>query len=59
MQTYYVGSKMYEEVIGPRSSIVLQEKTERGNKDKRGNDEVIERQENATFDELIDLYKTA
>jgi hypothetical protein len=50
---------MYEEVIGSRSSIVLQEKTERGNKGKRGNDEVIERQENATFDELIDLYKTA
>ena len=34
---------MYEEVIGLRLSIVLQEKTERGNKGKRGNDEVIER----------------
>jgi len=43
LQTYYVGSKMYEEVIGPRSSIVFQEKTERGNQGKRRNDEVIER----------------
>jgi integrase len=55
--TYYVGSKKYEKAVGPRLSMALQEKMERENKGKRGNYEVVERQEKTTFNELVDLYK--
>jgi integrase len=55
--TYYVGSKKYEKAVGPRLSIALKEKMEREHKAKRGNYEVVERQERTTFDELVNLYK--
>ena len=55
--TYYVGSKKYEKAVGPRLSIALKEKMEREHKAKRGNYEVVERQEKTTFDELVNLYK--
>ena len=55
--TYYVGAKKYEKGVGPNLSIALREKLERENKVRRGNYEVIERQEKTTFDELIELYK--
>jgi len=53
--TYYVGSKKYEKAVGSKLSIALKEKMERENRVKRGNYEVIERQEKMTFDELIHL----
>jgi integrase len=55
--TYYVGSKKYEKAVGPRLSMALKEKMERENKGRRGNYEVIERQEKTTFNELVELYK--
>jgi integrase len=55
--TYYVGAKKYEKAVGPNLSIALREKLERENKVRRGNYEVIERQEKTTFDELAELYK--
>jgi len=55
--TYYVGSKKYQKAVGPRLSMALKEKMERERKGKRGNYEVIERQEKMTFDELIQLYQ--
>ena len=54
--TYYVGSKKYEKAVGPKLSIALKEKMERENKVKRGNYEVIERQEKTSFKQLVDLY---
>jgi integrase len=47
--TYYVGSKKCEKAVGPRLSMALQEKMERENKGRRGNYEVIERQEKTSF----------
>ncbi len=55
--TYYVGSKKYEKAIGPRLSLALKEKMERESKGRRGNYEVIERQEKTTFSQLIKLYE--
>jgi integrase len=55
--TYYVGSKKYEKAIGSRLSDALKEKMERETKGKRGNYEVIEKQEKTTFKELVELYK--
>lgn len=55
--TYYVGSKKYEKAVGQRLSMALKEKMERESKGRRGNYEVIERQEKTTFDQLIDLYQ--
>jgi len=55
--TYYVGSKKYEKAIGPRLSMALTEKMERENKGRRGNYEVIERQEKTSFKQLVDLYE--
>jgi len=55
--TYYVGSKKYEKAVGPRLSIALKEKMERESKGRRGNYEVIERQEKTTFGQLVDLYQ--
>jgi len=55
--TYYVGSKKYEKAVGPRLSMALKEKMEREQKGRRGNYDVIERQEKMTFDELIQLYQ--
>jgi integrase len=55
--TYYVGSKKYEKAVGPRLSMALKEKMDRENKGRRGNYEVIERQEKTNFKQLVDLYK--
>jgi integrase len=55
--TYYAGAKKYEKAIGLRLSDALREKLERENKVRRGNYEVIERQEKTTFNKLIDLYE--
>ena len=55
--TYYVGPKKYEKAVGPRLSLALKEKMEREGRSKRGNYEVIERQERMTFGLLVDLYK--
>ena len=55
--TYYVGSKKYEKAVGPRLSMALKEKMERENKGKRGNYEVLERQEKTSFKQLVDLYE--
>ena len=55
--TYYLGSKKYEKAAGPRLSLALKEKMERENRAKRGNYEVVERQEKMTFNQLIDLYQ--
>ena len=55
--TYYVGSKKYEKAIGPRLSMALTEKMERENKGRRGNYEVIERQEKTSFKQLVNLYE--
>ena len=56
--TYYVGSKKYEKAIGSkRLSIALKEKMEREQKVKRGNYEVMERQEKTSFKQLVDLYE--
>jgi len=55
--TYYVGSKKYEKACGSKLSNALKEKMERENRGKRGNYEVLERQEKTTFDKLIDLYQ--
>ncbi len=55
--TYYVGSKKFEKAIGSRLSIALKEKMERERKVRRGNYEILERQEKTTFDELIKVYE--
>jgi integrase len=55
--TYYVGSKKFEKAIGSKLSIALKEKMERERKVKRGNYEVIERQEKTTFGQLIRVYE--
>jgi len=55
--TYYVGPKKYEKAVGSRLSNALKEKMERETRGKRGNYEVIERQEKTTFRELVGLYK--
>jgi integrase len=55
--TYYVGTKKKEKAVGPRLSLALKEKMERERKVRRGNYEVIERQEKTSFDELTDLYE--
>ena len=55
--TYYVGSKKYEKACGSKLSNALREKMERENKVKRGNYEVIERQEKTSFKQLVDLYE--
>jgi integrase len=55
--TYYVGPKKYEKAIGSKLSIALKEKMDRENKVKRGNYEVLERQEKTSFRQLVDLYK--
>jgi integrase len=55
--TYYVGSKKYEKAVGSKLSIALKEKMEREQRVKRGNYEVIERQEKTTFNKLVDLYE--
>ena len=55
--TYYVGSKKYEKAVGPRLSLALKEKMERENRVKRGNYEVLERQEKTSFKQLVDLYQ--
>ena len=55
--TYYVGSKKYEKAMGSKLSIALKEKTEREQKAKRGNYDVIERQEKTSFKQLVELYR--
>jgi integrase len=55
--TYYVGPKKYEKAVGPRLSNALKEKMERENRVKRGNYQVLERQEKTAFDELVNLYQ--
>jgi integrase len=55
--TYYVGSKKYEKAVGQRLSVALKEKVERENKGRRGNYEVLERQEKTSFKQLVDLYE--
>ena len=55
--TYYVGSKKYEKACGSKLSNALREKMERENKGKRGNYEVLERQEKTSFKQLVDLYE--
>ena len=55
--TYYVGSRKFEKACGSKLSIALKEKMERENRVKRGNYEVIERQEKITFDQLMQLYQ--
>jgi integrase len=54
---YYVGSKKYEKAVGPRLSNALKEKMEKENRIKRGNYEVLERQEKTSFKQLVDLYE--
>jgi len=54
---YYVGSKKYEKAVGPRLSNALKEKMERENRIKRGNYQVLERQEKTSFKQLVDLYE--
>lgn len=55
--TYYVSLKKYEKATGPKLSNALDEKMERQRKARRGNYEVIERQEKTTFNELVELYQ--
>ena len=55
--TYYVGSKKFEKAVGPNLSVALKEKMDRETKIRRGNHEILERQEKTTMDQLIDLYK--
>jgi hypothetical protein len=55
--TYYVGVKKYEKAIGSKLFIALKEKMERENRGKRGNYEVLERQEKTSFKQLVDLYE--
>jgi len=55
--TYYVGSKKYEKACGSKLSNALREKMERENKGRRGNYEVLERQEKTSFKQLVDLYE--
>ena len=54
--TYYVGDRKYEKAVGKRLSDALQEKMDRENKAKRGNYEVLERQEKTPFDDLVKIY---
>jgi integrase len=55
--TYYVGSRKYEKACGSKLANALREKIERENKGRRGNYEVLERQEKTSFKQLVDLYK--
>ena len=55
--TYYVGPKKYEKAVGPKLSDAQNEKMERERKARRGNYEVIERQEKTTFQQLAELYE--
>jgi integrase len=55
--TYYVGSKKYEKAVGPKLSIALQEKMEREKRGRRGNYEVLERQEKTSFKQLVNIYE--
>jgi integrase len=55
--TYYEGSKKYEKAVGFKLSVALKEKMDRQGRVKRGNYEVIERQEKTSFKELVDLYQ--
>jgi integrase len=47
----------HEKRVGPRLANALREKLERERKVKRGNYEVLERQEKTNFKQLVDLYK--
>ncbi len=55
--TYYVGPKKYEKAVGSKLSVALKEKMEREQRIKRGNYEVLERQEKTSFKQLVDLYE--
>jgi len=55
--TYYVGLKKYEKAVGSKLSNALNEKMERERKARRGNYEVIERQEKTTFEKLAEIYE--
>ena len=55
--TYYVGSKKYEKAVGHKLQNALKEKMEREGRIKRGNYEVLERQEKTTFNNLVNLYE--
>jgi integrase len=55
--TYYVGTTKHEKVVGTRLSDALQEKTDKENKIRRGNYEVLERQEKTSFAKLIKIYE--
>ena len=55
--TYYVSSKKYEKAVGPRLSNALKEKMEREQRVKRGNYQVLERQEKTSFRQLVSLYE--
>jgi integrase len=56
--TYYAGSKKYEKSVGPNLSVALKEKMDRETKVRRGNHEILERQEKTTLNQLMDLYKS-
>jgi len=47
----------HEKRVGPRLANALREKLERERKVKRGNYEVLERQEKTNFKQLVDLYR--
>jgi integrase len=55
--TYYVGSRKFEKACGSKLSNALKEKMERENKVRRGNYEVLERQEKTSFKQLVSLYE--
>jgi integrase len=55
--TYYVGGRKYEKAVGNRLSNALREKMERENKARRGNYEVLEREEKTSFNELVKIYE--
>uniref|UniRef100_A0A7V3NUT1 Site-specific integrase n=1 Tax=candidate division WOR-3 bacterium TaxID=2052148 RepID=A0A7V3NUT1_UNCW3 len=55
--TYYVGNRKYEKAVGRRLSDALREKMLRENRGKRGNYEVLERQEKTSFNQLIEFYE--
>lgn len=55
--TYYVGEKKFEKAAGSKLSVALTEKMDRERRVRRGNYEVLERQEKTNFKQLVDLYK--
>ena len=55
--SYYVGDRKYEKAVDSKLKNALQEKMKRERKVKRGNYEVLERQEKTKFDELLQLYE--